>query len=93
MGPRAVMVYIDGRLEWRPDPYEVRHGDASFTWPVENVQCVKQCRRWDISGVRMRELTLEVPEGDVVIGLFHQTGSSPPFLREALVRHRNQKAS
>jgi hypothetical protein len=31
----------------------------------------------------MLEVTLEAPEGEVVIGLFHQTGSSPPFLREA----------
>lgn len=83
MGPRAVMVYIDGRLEWRPDPYEVRHGDPSFTWPGGSVWCVSQRRRWDISGVRMLEVTLEAPEGEVVIGLFHQTGSSPPFLREA----------
>ena len=82
MGPRAVMVYTDGRLEWRPDRYEVRHGDSSFTWPAGSVRCVSQRRRWDISGVRMREVTLEVPEGEVVIALFHQAGSPPPFLRE-----------
>jgi len=80
MGPRALLIYRDGTLEWRPDAYEVRHGDDSFAWKIGEVKCLGQHQRRDITGIAVVEVKLLVPQGQVTVGLFAEAGRRPPFL-------------
>lgn len=36
-GPRGVLVVCDASLEWRPDAFEAKRGDAVFEWPIAAV--------------------------------------------------------
>jgi hypothetical protein len=79
-GPRGTLVVMAERLEWRPDRYELRHGDKPLSWPVQDVECLVRRQRWDISGLRITEARLRVPEGCVTFGIFKQVGTEPAFL-------------
>ncbi len=80
MGPRALLVARNGELEWRPDEYEVRHGDQPLSWSAEEVRCRSERRRRDITGISYVELVLLLPQGEVTLGLFNEVGHRPPFL-------------
>lgn len=80
MGPRAVLVSRHGTLEWRPDSYEEHHGDQPFLWQAEDVRCRAERQRRDITGIRYTELVLDVPQGELTLGLFNEVGDRPSFL-------------
>ena len=80
-GPRGTLLVKSGTLEWRPDGYEAKHGYAAHTWPLADVKVLSRRRRRDISGLRVDELTFEVPEGVATLGLFHPVGVEPASFR------------
>ena len=80
-GPRAVLVARNGELEWRPDEYELRHGDQPLSWSAEEVRCRRERRRRDITGISYAELVLVLPQGEVTLGLFNEVGPRPTFLQ------------
>jgi hypothetical protein len=80
MGPRGTLVSLSDRLEWRPDRYEVRHGDKPMSWPARDVECLARRQRRDLSGLRVTRARLRVPEGVVTFGIFHQVGTEPACL-------------
>jgi hypothetical protein len=88
MGPRGVLIYHDHALEWRPDRYEVRHGDQTFLWTADEVTCLALRRRLDISGIRNLQAKLQLPRGNVTLGLFNEIGARPPFFQGVLPRRR-----
>ena len=80
MGPRGTLVSLADRLEWRPDRYESRHGDKPMSWPANDVECLARRQRRDLSGLRVTQADLRVPEGIVTFGIFHEVGTEPAFL-------------
>lgn len=82
-GPRGVLVVRDASLEWRPDTFEIKHGDQIFQWPIDTVVCLNCRRRRDITGIAIDEVKLAVPEGEVTIGIFRAAGMPPDILRAA----------
>ncbi len=81
LGPTASLVAAGDALEWRPSRSEVKRGDTVFVWRVAEIHCVTRRQRRDISGVQMLQVQLQVPDGAVTIGIFHQVGSEPAFLQ------------
>lgn len=81
-GPRGMLVQTGNRLHYRPDPYECRHGNLPLSWRLDDVRCLARRRRRDISGLWVVEARLALPEGIVVLAIFHQKGTTPRFLRE-----------
>jgi hypothetical protein len=79
-GPRGTLVSLPDRLEWRPDRYESRHGDKPMSWPAHEVECLTRRQRWDLSGLRVTQVRLRVPEGIVTFAIFHQMGTEPDCL-------------
>jgi hypothetical protein len=88
MGPRGVLIYRDDALEWRPDRYEVRHGDQTFAWTADEVMCLALRRRLDISGIRYWQAKLRLPQGNVTLGFFKEVGDRPALLEGTLPRRR-----
>ena len=80
MGPRGILTACDLSLEWLPDPYERKHGDATRRWPIADVVCLTQTRRRDISGLGYTQMRLRFPEGVADIAVFGQVGVLPAAL-------------
>jgi hypothetical protein len=91
MGPRGMLVVLADRLEWRPDRYESRHGDTPMSWPANDVQCLARRQRRDLSGLRVTQADLRVPEGTVTFGIFQQVGTEPAFLSLGQRAHRQRR--
>jgi hypothetical protein len=79
-GPGGTLVSLSDRLEWRPDPHELRLGDKPRSWPAHEVECLARRQRWDLSGLRVTQARLRVPEGIVTFGIFHEVGTEPACL-------------
>ena len=80
LGPRGTLVCLADRLDWRPDRYELRHGDKAMSWSASDVEFLARRQRRDVSGLRFTQTNLRVPEGIVTFGIFHQVGTEPAFL-------------
>ena len=81
LGPRGTMLVRGDMLEWHPDQYQLKHGDQTYTWRLEDVRALRRRRRRDVSGISFDHVVLEVPEGVVTIGLFHPAGLEPTRLQ------------
>jgi hypothetical protein len=84
MGPRGTLLVRGEVLEWRPDRYELKHGDQPHCWQLDEVTVLARRRRLDISGVRFNQVELQVSEGIVTLGLFHPVGREPGQLQRAV---------
>jgi hypothetical protein len=83
MGPRGTLLVRGEVLEWRPDLYELKHGDQTYCWQLDEVTVLARRRRRDISGIRFSQVELKVPEGIVALGLFRSVGREPAGLQLA----------
>jgi hypothetical protein len=79
--PAASLVVVGNQLQWRPSGYEAKHGYTAFSWSLRDVTCTQRRARRDITGVKMIEVTLHVPEGAATIVLYHLIGAEPGFLQ------------
>lgn len=77
------MVYRRGVLEWIPDRGDVTRGAEQHAWSATEINCVHADQRRDISGIKYARLHLVVPEGQVVLAVFHETGARPQCLCKA----------
>lgn len=82
MGPGAVIVSRQDKIEWRPDAYEVRDAEQPLCWRAAEVRCRSEQRRRDSSsGIGYAEFVLVVPQGEVTLGPFNEVRHQPSFLR------------
>ena len=81
MGPRGILLADDDVLRWRPDKYEVEHGDQVFAWSITEVRCLSTQRYRDVTGVAGEKLTLLVADGVMTLVAFYPTGVTPSALR------------
>lgn len=86
-GPSGTLLLSSDCLSWHPDGYEQGHGDRSWQWSAADVRCdcsrTRTRTRRDITGITYLQVTLTVPQGQVVLSIARQTGDLPLVLTPA----------
>ncbi|SOD73200.1 hypothetical protein SAMN05892883_2491 [Jatrophihabitans sp. GAS493] len=78
-GPGGTLSSDGETLTWWPDKEERKRGDQPMSWPLDQVHWMEAIKMWDIAAGRVIRVQMAVPEGSVVVGIFHQQGGPVPF--------------
>jgi hypothetical protein len=68
------------RLEWRPDTWSLDAGWTPGSRSLAGARLLSSSWRRDIVGLKARMVHLEVPGGEVMLGITSESGHPPPQL-------------